>query len=247
MRCSRRGVPSAMEGGAGRGVSLIMAARVVREHDFHACGGVLMVDHYYTDHPTGASDPRDLEATVRGCRLRLTVDRGVFSRRGIDFGSRLLAETIVVQGGDRLLDLGCGYGVVGIALACDEPGLQVVAADVNERAVSLAHRNIAANGLAGRMAAVCADGAREVAPGLVFDVIALNPPVRAGKAVVWRLYGEAAARLAVRGALWVVIQKKQGADSTRRRLEELFAEVAVVRRDGGYRVFRATAPRESRE
>ncbi len=202
-----------------------------------------MVDHYYTKQPADASDPRDLEAVVRGCRLRLTVDRGVFSRKGIDFGSRLLAETVEVRGGDHVLDLGCGYGVVGIALASAEPGLRVVAADVNERAVSLAHRNIAANRLAERVTAVCADGARGVAPGLQFDAIVLNPPVRAGKPVVWRLYGEAAARLAARGSLWVVIQKKQGADSTQRKLGELFAQVAVIRRDGGYRVLRATDPR----
>lgn len=220
-----------------------LAGRLVRARDFHACGGVVsMVDHYYTNHPTDASDPRNLEAVVRGCTLRLTVDRGVFSQRGIDFGSRLLAESVVVRAGDHLFDLGCGYGVVGIALACAEPGLRVVASDVNERAVSLARKNILANGVGKRMTAVVADGAREVAPGEAFDAIVLNPPVRAGKSVVWRLYEESSTRLAERGAFWVVIQKKQGADSTRRKLEELFAEVTVIRREGGYRVLRAVAP-----
>jgi 16S rRNA (guanine1207-N2)-methyltransferase len=111
--------------------------------------------------------------------------------------------------------------------------------DVNLRAVELAPRNAAQNGVAARAAALAGDGAAALPAELMFDAIALNPPIRAGKQAVHALYAAARERLLPEGSLWIVIRKQQGADSSERFLRTLFRAVETVLRDKGYRVLRA--------
>ncbi len=115
------------------------------------------------------------------------------------------------------------------------PRTRWVLLDVNERAVALARENVQC--LGGRAEVFVSDGFAAV-PDLAADAILLNPPVRAGKAVVWRLFTESRHHLVPGGALWVVIQKKQGAPSAKAYLEQQFASVETVARDAGYHVFR---------
>ena len=182
-------------------------------------------EHYYTGRPSSQSRPVCFGYEARGLRLRFETDSGVFSRSRVDFGSDLLINALPPLEG-RVLDLGCGWGAVGIAAARLNPGARVAFADVNSRALELAERNAGQNG-------VIPQG---LPPGMGFDAVLLNPPVRAGKKKVFELYGESLGRLNPGGGLYVVIQKKQGLDSSLAQLSRLFGGCAQITRKAGYHV-----------
>lgn len=196
-----------------------------------------MTEHYYTARPEAAHDEHRFTATLRGTPYTFITDAAVFSRERVDFGSQLLIETMEIPESAVVLDLGCGYGPVGTVAARLAHRGRAYLVDVNERAAELAHRNLAENGIANAEVRV-GDGLAPV-QGTAFDAILTNPPIRAGKAVIYRLVDEAHQALRPGGSLWVVIQTKQGAPSMKRRLQALFGEVEDAARQAGYHVFRA--------
>lgn len=196
-----------------------------------------MNDHYFTPQPQSAHHLERLEVTLRGQKLLFYTDRGVFSRRRVDFGTWLLAEAVQVAPDGSVLDVGCGYGPLGLALAKESDRRQVTMVDINERAVELARQNAQINGLM-NVRILVSDLLTEL-EGETFDAIVSNPPIRAGKEVVYRLFEASAQALKPGGSLWVVIQKKQGAPSAQKKLESLFNSVTVAVRKKGYYVFQA--------
>ena len=192
-------------------------------------------DQYFTREPESASRPRECAFSFRGRELRFTTDAGVFSRGELDEGTRLLLETLPERMSGRLLDLGCGWGPVGAALGKRYPALEIVMTDVNRRATALARRNLAANGV--RAEVVEGDGFEAVEGR--FDAVITNPPIRAGKVVIYGLFDAARARLVPGGALYVVIRKQQGAPSALNHLRETYASAEVIEREAGYWVLRA--------
>lgn len=202
-----------------------------------------MTQHYYTQNPEVEHDLRQVIFEVLGLRLNCTTDAGVFSRDGLDMGTRILLEALPELHG-RILDLGCGWGPVGTALGKRYPGAQIVLTDVNSRATELAARNLAANGVA-NAAVVQGDGFAAVEGG--FDAIVLNPPIRAGKAVIYALFAEAAKHLRADGALYIVIRKQQGAESAQKYLSSIYADVERIAREKGYWVLRCARPEEQHE
>ncbi|MCY0870125.1 MAG: methyltransferase [Firmicutes bacterium] len=200
-----------------------------------------MGDHYFTQNPAARSAPREYEVRMRGRRLHLTTDRGVFSAGHADRGSVLLAEAVELGPGNTVLDLGCGIGVVGIALALCAADVKVWMTDVNRRAVLLAEHNAKCNGVAGQVEVYCGDGVTALPDGLRFDRVVCNPPIRAGKSVVFGLYTQARQVLVANGRLYVVIRSAQGADSTEAWLRGAFPVVETVARRSGYKVFCAGA------
>lgn len=199
-----------------------------------------MSEHYYSQRPAVASHRQLFELTVRGIRLKLTTDAGVFSKQGLDYGSKALIERMEIPPGSRILDVGCGYGPIGLTAArLTQDGFADLV-DVNERAVELARLNAEANGI-GNVSVMQSDGLASVG-GQRYDVILTNPPIRAGKGVVHRIFEECAEHLVPGGALWIVIQNKQGAPTARTKLEAIFGEdaVAEIGKDKGYRILRAT-------
>ncbi len=195
-----------------------------------------MSDHYFTSDPKSASRRASAVWAWAGKEYEFITDAGVFCRGHVDFGSRLLIDSVPALHG-RVLDLGCGYGFVGIAAKLKHPAIEAVLCDINERAVALAREN--AQRLGVQVTAVSGDGFAAVEGR--FDFILCNPPVRAGKAVYYPWFEEAAKRLSPSGALIIVLQKKQGAPSARRRLEELYPRVTELGREGGYHVLAAWA------
>ncbi len=196
-----------------------------------------MSEHYYTRRPGAAHEETSFDATLRGMDFRFVTDAGVFSRDRVDFGSLLLIEAMEIGPADTVLDLGCGYGPIGMVAARLAPQGFIYMVDINERAAELARRNLAANRIANAEVRV-GDGLAPVA-GIAFDAVLTNPPIRAGKATVYRLLDEAYAALKPGGSLWVVVQNKQGAPSMKRKLQDLFGNVEDVARKAGYRVLRA--------
>jgi 16S rRNA (guanine1207-N2)-methyltransferase len=197
-------------------------------------------DHYFTNRPTAAHEVRTIAENLRGFALTFLTDSGVFSKGGIDFGSRLLIESMEIPEAASVLDIGCGYGPIGITAAKLARSGQVTMVDVNERALELARLNAEKNGVAN--VEILQSDLYENLQGRTFDRILTNPPIRAGKAVVHQIFTEAVNHLNDGGELWVVIQKKQGAPSARKRLEEWFGTVNDVARDAGYRIFQCQNP-----
>ncbi|MFC3342012.1 class I SAM-dependent methyltransferase [Paenibacillus abyssi] len=196
-----------------------------------------MSDHYYTRKPETQHNRQIHEMELRGTRYRFVTDAGVFSKSGIDYGSRVLIDALELPKAARILDVGCGYGPLGIVSAKLVPQGKVTMIDINERAVELARENAALNGV--HNVEIIQSDLFEAVQGRKFDVIITNPPIRAGKAVVHQIFEEGAAMLGPGGAMWVVIQKKQGAPSAEAKLESLFERVVEVKKDKGYRIFRA--------
>lgn len=194
-----------------------------------------MVDHYFSQSPKIESQPQIVKVDVCGVSLNFKTDRGVFSKNALDFGTRTLLEAFQlrdeVKGG--VLDVGCGYGPIGITISRLYPDRHVTMVDVNERAVRLAKENLERNKV---KADVFQSNLFEKVGG-TYAVIVSNPPIRAGKAVVHEILEKSYNFLHEGGELWVVIQKKQGAPSALSKLKEIYNEVETVQKDKGYFVF----------
>ena len=193
-----------------------------------------MPDHYYTETPNSAHDERRIALRALGNDLTFVTDAGVFSRDGLDRGTEVLLEALPPLEG-RVLDLGCGWGAVGVALGKRYPALDIVMTDINSRAVELARRNLAENGVT---AAVLQGDGFDAVEGR-FDAIVTNPPIRAGKAVIYGLFTRARDYLEPDGALYVVIRKQQGAPSALKYLKEIYSRAETVDRASGFHVLRA--------
>ncbi|MDP3058325.1 MAG: class I SAM-dependent methyltransferase [bacterium] len=195
------------------------------------------MSHYFTQNPTSMHTVKVIEETLRGKHLRFITDAGVFSKSGVDFGSRLLIETMQILKDARVLDIGCGWGPIGISAALINPTGKVVLADINTRALELANKNIALNKVAN--ATTCQSDLYLGVGNELFDVILSNPPIRAGKDIVFSIFTGAKDHLRQAGSLWVVIQKKQGAPSAEKKLREIFPTVIIREKSKGYFVFEA--------
>ena len=193
-----------------------------------------MPDYYYTARPESAHEERRFRAVFGGRTLAFETDAGVFSKQHIDPGSELLCKALPEGLRGRVLDMGCGWGAMTVMTLAAHPGVTMTMADVNERALALAVRNVEANGM--QAEALLSDGFERV-EGL-FDAVITNPPIRAGKAVIYRMFEGAKAHLVPGGALYLVIRKQQGAPSAFKFLKELYAGAEVIARDGGYWIIR---------
>lgn len=196
-----------------------------------------MADHYYTNQPSTAHDRKSWDTQLRGHKFSFISDAGVFAKGGVDYGSRVLIEAIDIPETAQVLDVGCGYGPIGLTAAKLAPRGHVTMIDVNQRAVELAKENAANNKVAN--VTIVESDLFAALEEQQFDVILTNPPIRAGKEVVHAIFEGACERLRKGGSLWIVIQKKQGAPSAKQKLESLFGQVEEVTKDKGYRVYRA--------
>ena len=195
-----------------------------------------MNDHYYTRTPQSASRPAECSFTYRGIDLVFETDAGVFSRGEVDTGTRLLLEALPEEMHGEILDLGCGWGVIGISIARKWPGTQVTMADVNTRALDLSRKNAERN----RAEVICAESdGMEALADRNFDAVVTNPPIRAGKQVIYKMFADAAQRLKPGGALYLVIRKQQAAESCIRYLETIYAKVEKLDKSGGFWVLKA--------
>jgi 16S rRNA (guanine1207-N2)-methyltransferase len=198
-----------------------------------------LADHYYSQKPEVDSQPRFLDYTLRGRAFRFKSDNGVFSKNDIDFGSRLLIESFQIDReleGD-ILDVGCGYGPIGLSIAASFPERKVEMIDINSRAVELAKDNARANEIIN--VTIYESDRFEKVRSRNFAAILTNPPIRAGKKIVHEIFEESYSQLRSGGSLWVVIQKKQGAPSAIDKLKLLFGNVEVVEKKKGYQILLA--------
>lgn len=190
---------------------------------------------YYEDNQDLSHNFQTLTVDLLGLSMRFKTDRGVFSKNGIDYGSRVLLENYQPEGAKTLLDVGCGYGTLGLTLA-KKFDLSVTMVDVNSRALDLCRQNAIDNAVSNTEIEL--SNIYE-AVSEKYDAIISNPPIRAGKEVVHEILTGAFDYLNDGGHLTIVIQKKQGAPSAQRKMEEVFGNCQLVARDKGYFILRS--------
>ena len=193
--------------------------------------------HYYTNNVNARSDEKSFDYVLKGKKINFTTDIGVFSKGDVDFGSRLLVETFTepeISG--NILDVGCGYGPIGLSLAKSYPNRNVHMVDVNQRALELAKKNAINNKVENVMIyeSHCYEGISDK-----FAAVLSNPPIRAGKKVVHTIIEDAKNYLVENGELWIVIQKKQGAPSAKEKMEQVYGNCEMVDRDKGYFILKS--------
>lgn len=192
------------------------------------------MSHYFIEDESLAPDIKTFDYYFADLRFTFTSNSGIFSPGHVDPASSLLIQALPPLQGS-LLDMGCGYGPIGIVLA-KAYGLALTLADVNGRALECARLNCDANGVTARvLQSNCFQGI-----GGVFDQIAINPPIHAGKAVVYAMYQGSHAHLAPGGRLYVVIQQKHGAPSTVKKLVEIFGNCDTLYKKKGTWVLACT-------
>lgn len=201
-----------------------------------------MTNYYYSENPDIEHQERQWSFSLLGNNLRFITDNGVFSKRTVDFGSRtLLAAVEHIQLFDQIsgsiLDVGCGYGPIGLALAKRYPKLKVDMVDVNQLALELAKRNAELNQIDN--ANIFTSDVYEQVQCTDYSAIISNPPIRAGKQIVHSILEGADHHLKNNGTLTVVIQKKQGANSAKKKMEEVFGNCQLIDRNKGYQILQS--------
>ena len=185
------------------------------------------LNQYFNENPTALTHERTLHLNIFGHSFRFLANNGLFSCDKVDAASITLLENLPPLTG-HVLDLGCGYGTIGIALAKKHP-ITLTMSDINRIALQYAEKNAALN----QVEAECihSDGFENLSGQ--YDSIVLNPPIHAGKEVMYKLYTGAATHLTPGGALYIVIQKKHGAESTLEALKNIYAECTILYKKKG--------------
>lgn len=187
--------------------------------------------HYYTNNTDLKSETRIITFDYQDKRLEFLSDLGVFSKDSIDYGSRVLLSTFDKLENVTLLDVGCGYGTLALSLASVGENVSCTLVDVNDRALDLASQNAQRFNLENVI--IKNSSCYEEVDGY-YDVIISNPPIRAGKKIVHEILSGACDHLNPNGYIRVVIQKKQGAPSAKTKMEEVFGNCEVIKKDKGY-------------
>lgn len=198
-----------------------------------------MTEHYYTNSPQTKTKEEKHQIFVANFSLNLWTDHGVFSKSGLDYGSRVLIDTVIhtFNQVDSVLDVGCGYGPIGLSLAKNYINAQIEMIDINARAIHLAQKNSVENQV--NNASIYQSNIYEAVEKKDFELIVSNPPIRAGKLVVHHIIEQSKAHLKAGGALVIVIQKKQGAPSAQKKMHEIFGNSEVLTKDKGYYIIKS--------
>ena len=198
------------------------------------------MSHYFSEVQDVKSSKKIINYEIKNEKFEFLTDNGVFSKTKIDFGTDVMLQTFLNENKKleniRILDIGCGYGVVSVVLKRFFEKTKILSTDVNERALELTKENIQKNNRTDDF---------EVRKSFVFDnisenfdVILSNPPIRAGKQVIFEIYEKSFFHLNKNGEFYCVIQTKHGAKSTKKKLEELFGNCTTLVIEAGYRIFR---------
>ncbi len=195
------------------------------------------MSHYYSKEPNVPLKTKMIEVVIRGERFRFITSSGVFSFGKLDKGTELLIENMILEGNWQVLDLGCGYGVIGIVASRFVN--YVIMTDINKRAVSIAKKNLKINNV--KNAEVRWGNLYEPVKEERFHSIITNPPVHAGKDVLREIVINAPYYLYDGGLLQIVIRTNQGAKYIKGLMEENFNEVKEIARGSGFRVYAGIA------
>lgn len=193
---------------------------------------VKFMSHYHQFDKKLKSLEKQISYHFNNLTFSFITDHGVFSMDHIDQGSNVLLHAIDIKDYSHILDVGCGYGVLGCVLKTLYSKANVTMFDVNPRAVALAKKNTA------HLEDVVVVESDFVPEGL-YDLVVMNPPIRAGKKVIFDLYTQIYRHMTSEGTLYIVISKRHGAPSHQTFLKTMFDEVNRVEKSKGYDVYKA--------
>jgi 16S rRNA G1207 methylase RsmC len=192
------------------------------------------IEHYFASVPTSEERFGLVRTNLCGKSFEFLTSSSVFSKRKVDSGTRLLIEAMVLPESGSVLDIGCGYGAVGIAVAKLYPKLHICMTDVNARAVRLAKKNLLLNKV--NNAEVRYGFFYEPVYDLKFDCVLSNPPVSAGMATVKAIVQEAPKAMASEASFQMVIRSKIGAKLLPASFNHTFGNCTIIARESGFRV-----------
>jgi len=191
------------------------------------------MDHYFSERQKTDHEILKIEEYIKGIKFEFLTDRGVFSRKKIDKGSKLLVKSVETEKSDTVLDIGCGYGIIGIVISKFVRKVYMI--DINRRAVHLARKNTVLNKCS-NVSAMKKDFFEFEIKN--FDILVTNPPFRMGKEFVFKIIEMVPDFLKEEGKFYMVVRTKQGAKSYEEKIEEIFGNCETVDRESGYRVLK---------
>ena len=193
-----------------------------------------MAKMYFAENPDAEHDIHELKAQLLGQKMTFLTDAGVFSKKMIDYGSQALLKCLDFHKQESVLDVGCGYGTLGLTLVKAKE-VKATLVDINQRALDLARQNANRNQV---LATIFQSNIYQNVEGRFHHIIS-NPPIRAGKQIVHEVIAGSHAHLLDGGDLTIVIQKKQGAPSAKAKMEEVFGNCEILKKDKGYYILRS--------
>lgn len=193
-----------------------------------------MTEHYFAIEPSSKLRLGLLKVTLQGVALRFETATGVFSHKKVDTGTRIFLGLMKIPEKGFILDLGCGWGAIGVFVAATHPGARVVMTDINKRAVWLASENIKLNSV---NAEARWGNLYEPVINMEFDTILTNPPISAGRSLIVQAINEAPDHLCYGGTLQLVARTSKGGKTISRIMERTFGNVNEVGKKSGYRVY----------
>ena len=193
-----------------------------------------MTKMYFAENPDAEHDIHELNVQLLGQNMTFLTDAGVFSKKMIDYGSQTLLKCLDFHKQESVLDVGCGYGTLGLTLVKAKE-VKATLVDINQRALDLARQNANRNQV---LATIFQSNIYQNVEGRFHHIIS-NPPIRAGKQIVHEVIAGSHAHLLDGGDLTIVIQKKQGAPSAKAKMVEVFGNCEILKKDKGYYILRS--------
>ncbi len=193
------------------------------------------MEHYFTSKPRSVIRKQSFKTRILGNDIVINSSSGIFSVKEIDFGTRLLIENSKING-KEILDLGCGYGIIGIALKKMNPDIDITMIDVNERAVSATKENCLSNKVDATVLRSDIFSHPEI-KNKMFDTILTNPPFSAGKRLCFQFIEESAKHLNKGGLFQLVAPHNKGGESLKKKMLEVFGNAGEIAKKSGFRVY----------
>jgi 16S rRNA G1207 methylase RsmC len=190
-----------------------------------------MAEHYFSEKQKSENKRFEVQVRLKNDSFKIMSAPGIFSKDELDTATKLLIENAVI--GKKILDLGCGYGVIGLSVLRKNKGVEVYFSDVNERALELTNENLKALNLNGKV--VKSNVFDNLNEG--FDTILSNPPMAAGRKVCFQIIEESFKHLEKDGILQIVARHNKGGRTLSDKMEEVFGNVEATAKSGGFRVY----------
>ncbi|GIU69931.1 MAG: SAM-dependent methyltransferase [Candidatus Woesearchaeota archaeon] len=193
------------------------------------------MEHYFSEKPTSTPKKHRFKTRIRNHDIIIDSSSGIFSVKEIDFGTRLLIENAKING-KEVLDLGCGYGIIGIAIKKMNPDINITMIDINERAISATKKNCESNNVEATILKSDIFSNPQLR-NKNFDTIITNPPFSAGKKVCFKFIEESSKHLNKGGLFELVAPHNKGGESLKKKMIEIFGNAGELVKKAGFRVY----------